>query len=59
MKEKFKRWWRLRFDKCEHCGLRLRKNYDSGYGGIDVNKNIGGSRQETYYVCNLCYKHLK
>ena len=54
---KFKKWWKLKTQKCEHCGLRLRKNYDSYYGAIDVNKNISGTEKETYYVCNLCY-HL-
>lgn len=52
MLDKLKCWWRLKFDKCEHCGLRLRKNYDSYYGGIDVPT---GGKRETFYVCNLCY----
>ena len=56
---KLKCWWRLKTDKCEHCGLRLRKSYNSYYGGIDVPKSIGGRDMETYYVCNLCFKHLK
>jgi len=56
---KLKCWWRLKFDKCEHCHGRLRKSYDSYYGGIDVNKNISGTSKETYYVCNLCYHYLK
>lgn len=56
---KLKKWWRLKFDKCEHCGGRLRKNYDSGYGAVDANQNISGTRKETFYLCNLCYHHLK
>lgn len=55
MWNRFKCWWRLKFDKCEHCGNSLRKNYNSYYGGIDVPTTIDKSKQETYYVCNLCY----
>lgn len=48
-------WWRLKFEKCEHCGLRLRKSYDSYYGAVAVPTTIDKSNAETFYVCNLCY----
>ena len=59
MWNKFKCWWRLKTEKCEHCGLRLRKSYDSYYGGIDVEKDISGHSKETFYMCNLCYYIIK
>jgi hypothetical protein len=58
-KWKLQCWYNLNFEKCEHCGGRLRKDYDSGYGGIDVAKNTSGTDKETYYVCNLCYQLSK
>jgi uncharacterized protein with PIN domain len=59
MIKRFKSWLKLKTEKCQLCKGRLRKEYDSGYGGIDVNQNIGGSRKETFYVCNLCYDIYK
>lgn len=56
LKQKLEAWYKLKTEKCEHCGLRLRKDYDSCYGGIDV--EAGGSK-ETFYVCNLCYHFSK
>lgn len=56
---KIKCWYSRRFDKCEFCLGKLRKNDDMYYGGIEIKDNISGTKKRTAYVCNLCYQHLK
>ena len=56
---KLKKWWKLKTEKCDGCHHRLRKNYDSCFGAVDVPKNISGTAKETFYLCNLCYYYFK
>lgn len=48
--------FKLKHEKCEWCGGRLRRKDDVYYGGVNIQDTIGGRPKRTAYVCNLCYQ---